>query len=375
MNGPRPIAFYAPLKSPDDPSPSGDRTMARLLLKALREAGFPPIVASHLRTHDKAGDGTRQEQARRDSFAEAERLIAHFRDFPEDERPILWFTYHVYYKAPDWIGPLVAGALDIPYVVAEGSRAAKRADGPWSLGHKGAEEALDRAGLVFSMTDRDRPALEQARPRHQKLVELPPFIDEAEWSAPRPQPRRLEVTPRLLAVAMMRHGDKLESYRILAEALTLLRHLPWSLDIVGDGEARAEVEAHFAPFTSRTRFHGMCDTDRLRDLYGRADLLVWPAVNEAYGMVLLEAQLFGNAVVAGDYGGVRSVVKSGETGILAPPGDVGAFARSAGTLIRDAIARRRMGEAARTFVHQERNLAQAAARLHDALVPLTGRGA
>ena len=201
--------------------------------------------------------------------AESERLIAHFRGLAEDERPALWFTYHVYYKAPDWIGPRVAAALNIPYVVAEGSRAAKRADGPWSLGHKGAEEALDRADLIFTMTDRDRPALEQARPAHQNLVELPPFIDEAEWGAPIGQPRRLDVTPRLIAVAMMRQGDKLKSYRILAEALTLLRHLPWSLDIVGDGEARAEVEAQFAAFTSRTRFHGMCDTERLRDLYGR----------------------------------------------------------------------------------------------------------
>ena len=60
-------------------------------------------------------------------------------------RPRLWFTYHVYYKAPDWIGPRVARGLGIPYVVAEGSRAAKRAQGPWALGHAGAEAALDRA--------------------------------------------------------------------------------------------------------------------------------------------------------------------------------------------------------------------------------------
>ena len=99
-------------------------------------------------------------------------------------------------------------------------------------------------------------------------------------------------------------------------------------------------------------------------------MLVWPAINEAYGMVLLEAQLFGNPVVAGDCGGVASVVKHGETGILTPPGDVNAFARSVGSLIRDAIARRRMGEQARDFVVGERNLAQAAMRLRAALLPL-----
>jgi hypothetical protein len=162
-----PVAFYAPLKSPDHSSPSGDRTMARLLLKALRAGGFAPNVASHLRTHDGKGDRGFQEQARRDAVAEADRLIAHFQSLPDGQRPVLWFTYHVYYKAPDWVGPVVADALGIPYVVAEASRAPKRADGPWALGHDGAERALDRADLIFTMTGKDRPALEVARPTHQ----------------------------------------------------------------------------------------------------------------------------------------------------------------------------------------------------------------
>jgi len=32
------VAFYAPMKAPDDPKPSGDRMMARLLIKALDAA-------------------------------------------------------------------------------------------------------------------------------------------------------------------------------------------------------------------------------------------------------------------------------------------------------------------------------------------------
>ena len=79
---------------------------------------------------------------RADLLAAADRLIAQYRTLPEARRPRAWFTYHVHYKAPDWIGPRVADALEIAYVIAEGSRAAKRADGPWALGHQGAEAAL-----------------------------------------------------------------------------------------------------------------------------------------------------------------------------------------------------------------------------------------
>ena len=132
----RPVAFYAPLKSPNHP-PSGDRTMARLLMKALDRAGYSPLLASEVRTLDKTGDRQRQESLQQQSLEEAERLIAHYWVLPEESRPCLWFTYHVYYKAPDWIGPRVAEALGIPHAVAEGSRAAKARKDPGLWGTKG----------------------------------------------------------------------------------------------------------------------------------------------------------------------------------------------------------------------------------------------
>ena len=366
----RPVAFYAPLKSPNHPLPSGDRTMARLLMKALDGAGFSPLLASELRTLDKAGDGQRQEDLRRQSMAEASRLIAEYRALPEEQRPCLWFTYHVYYKAPDWIGPQVADALGIPYVVAEGSRAAKRAGGPWATGHDGAEAALDRADAILVMTAHDREALEAARPQHQTLIDFPPFLDVQEWPASDNHSSQ-DGEPRLLTVAMMREGDKLASYRILAAALSHLRHLPWTLDIVGDGDARDEVERLFAPVAPRVRLHGRIDGKAdLKALYEAADLFVWPAVNEAYGMVLLEAQAFGCPVVAGAYGGVASVVKHEETGLLTPPGDIAAFTEAVSRALQDREGLRRLGLAASRFVRQERDLDHAAERLRHALQPL-----
>lgn len=43
------IALYAPMKSPAHPVPSGDRTMARLLVRALELAGHRVALASDLR--------------------------------------------------------------------------------------------------------------------------------------------------------------------------------------------------------------------------------------------------------------------------------------------------------------------------------------
>ena len=323
-----------------------------------------------MRTFEGRGDGLVQERLRTECAGEADRLIAAYRDGPAGRRPRLWFTYHVYYKAPDWIGPRVADALRIPYAIAEGSRAGKRAEGAWQLGHASAEAALDRANAIFVMTEADKPALARARPATQRLVDLPPFIDSDDWPplAPRHEER---AGLRFLTVAMMRSGDKLASYRILAAALGRLADADWTLGVVGDGDARREVEHLFAPFGRRVAFHGQVDDRvRLAPLFAEADLLLWPAVNEAYGLALLEAQAFGCPVVAGAYGGVASVVRDGETGILTPPGDDMAFAAAVAALMTDPRRRHALAAAASRFVAAERGLRPAAERLRSALMPL-----
>ena len=52
-------------------------------------------------------------------------------------KPHAWFTYHLYHKAPDWIGPRISETLKIPYIIAEASYAAKQSGGPWDSGLRG----------------------------------------------------------------------------------------------------------------------------------------------------------------------------------------------------------------------------------------------
>ena len=239
--------------------------------------------------------------------------------------------------------------------MAEGSRAGKRARGAWAAAHAGAEAALDRADAIFVMTEADREALERHRRNGQRLLELPPFIDLEEWSDPPTATPGGAGVARLLTVAMMRHGDKLASYRMLAAALAGLPDGGWTLDVVGDGEARPEVETLFADLAPMSGSTAASTTaDRCAGFYAAADLFVWPAVNEAYGMAFLEAQALGCPVLASAYGGVASVVRHGETGELTPPGDVLGLAKALARLVGDAPRRRALGQAARQFVRAER---------------------
>src|SRR5436190_16779829 len=188
------IAFYAPLKPPGHPTPSGDRRIARLFLEALRRAGHQPFVASRLRSFDGHGDARRQARVAALGQRIVERLLWQWREKPETA-PHLWFTYHLYYKAPDWLGPAISTALGIPYVVAEASCAAKRAGGAWASGHRAVEQTLRRADAVIGLNSADRDGVMPLLRDRCRWFALPPFLDAAAYPA---RPARPAEAPRLI---------------------------------------------------------------------------------------------------------------------------------------------------------------------------------
>ncbi|HET6223689.1 MAG TPA: glycosyltransferase family 4 protein [Dongiaceae bacterium] len=373
------VAFYAPLKPPTHPVPSGDRRMARLLMAALARANHRVELASRFRSREGHGDPARQEALAAIGRRTAERLIRAYRARAPDARPELWFTYHLYYKAPDWLGPAVADALRIPYVVAEASHAGKRADGPWAIGHEAAAVAIARADAIVNLNPTDISGVMKVASETAIIVLLKPFLDGADFAAAtaRRDESRADLAcrfaldpekPWLLTVAMMREGDKLQSYRVLGDALARLDGTPWQLLVVGDGPARSAVEGALARLgAGRVRYAGARLPEELPPFYAAADLQVWPAINEAYGMTLLEAQAAGLPVVAGASGGVPAIVSSERTGLLVPPGDADAFAAAMRALIEDPERRRRMGSEALDTIAREHDIATAAGVLDRAL--------
>lgn len=371
------IAFYAPLKAPGHRVPSGDRRVGELLMRALERAGNHVELASTLRSYDGAGDAKRQAALREQGSAIAAQLIARWREAPR--RPELWFTYHVYYKAPDWLGPVVSAALGIPYVIAEASYAPKRSGGAWSMGHAAAGDAIGRADLVLCPIRDDVACLEPVVASRARITLLPPFLDPAPFRAAldsRDAHRaslaaqyRLDTSvPWIVVAAMMRPGDKLASYRVLAAVLARLRDLPWALVAAGDGPARAQVESALeAVVPGRTHFLGELAAPALAATYAACDLCIWPAVNEAYGMAMLEAQAAGVPVVSCATRGVPDVVVDGRTGLLAPRGDEAGLALHARALLENAERRGAMGRAAAAFAGGERSIESAADRLRSAL--------
>jgi len=373
------IAFYAPMKAPTHPSPSGDRRVAQLLWRALEAGGHEVTLASDFRAYDGAGDGDVQQALARRGADIAAALIAEWQAGSGAARPDLWFSYHLYHKAPDWLGPPICAALDIPYVAAEASYARKQTGRAYAAGLEASLHAIARADAILSFTPEDQEALQPVVKSPACLHRMAPFLDAAPYRAAYSDRQRhravlaqrhgLDINrPWLLSVAMMRPGDKLASYRLLGRALNLIADPPWQLLVAGDGEARVHVEEALSPIGGEyVFFAGKQDAKDLIAFYAASDLLVWPAVNEAFGMVLLEAAAAGLPVVAGNWRGVSEIVASGETGILIGPWDDVDFAEAVVELTRDNKRRIAMAEAAAARAESEHSMTAAVTVLNRAL--------
>ncbi len=328
--------------------------MARQFVRILGEAGHSVEIASQLRSFHAAPE-TVLPDLEAAANAEIDRLT---RAWEADGPPDLWFCYHPYYKAPDLIGPVLARRFSLPYVTAEASYSARRNIGWWARHQEALKSLVERAALNICLTARDEAGLAAAAPE-ARLARIAPFID-AELANITAAPE----AGRLVTVAMMRAGDKMQSYAALAEALQRVRSDAWRLAVIGDGPERNKVRQLFALLPQeRIEWIGELPREGVMEQLARASVFVWPGYGEAYGLAYLEAQAAGLPVIAHETAGVPEVVVDGRTGILTPAGDVDALAGAIDRLLQDFELRRSLGQRARDFVLTERSQPVIAAQI------------
>lgn len=340
--------------------------MARLLMQAMTLAGHDVYVASELRAFLKNADDPDYENLRQTASQEIAKIA---QQWQASGKPDVWFCYHPYYKAPDLLGPKLCEQFGVAYITSEASYSNRRNIGHWTDNQQLLLESIKRAAINLCFTKRDHDGLRSAA-ANAKLAMLPPFIDPSIFLRNNPNPQAY----RLVTVAMMRSGDKLESYAELGGALAKLPpDLSWTLDIIGDGPERKTVEALFSEFNpSRIIWHGQKEPVEIAAILSNSALYVWPGHGEAYGLAYLEAQAAGLPVIAEHTAGVPEVVQHGKTGLLTPANDADAYAIAIEHLLRNESERHAMALNARHFVKDDRSLANASQRLNTILLSYTG---
>ncbi len=115
-----------------------------------------------------------------------------------------------------------------------------------------------------------------------------------------------------------------------------------TLVLVGDGPERdaAEQEVDRLGLKKNVRFLGK--VDNVADVLRGSDLFLLPSATESFGLAALEAMACGVPVIASAAGGIPEVVVDGETGFLAPPGDVERMTERALAALTDAAGHERL---------------------------------
>lgn len=208
--------------------------------------------------------------------------------------------------------------------------------------------------------------------RHASRLDALAVLSErtGEWFAETfgPSAPRIEVIPNALPAGFRPRStlqtrtvvtagrlvtEKQVGHAIEAWALLAPRHPSWILRIFGDGPLSGVLRRQINQLGLHDSVQLNGNSPHLAEEWAKASIALMTSRNEAFPLVLMEAQAAGVPVVSYDCpNGPREILLDGQTGILVPPGDVEALAGRLDQLMTDDTLRHRMGAAAAEAVNR-----------------------
>ncbi|GIO36790.1 glycosyl transferase [Paenibacillus antibioticophila] len=136
-----------------------------------------------------------------------------------------------------------------------------------------------------------------------------------------------------------RVGDVVEVFKKVQE------QMPAKLLFVGEGPDLPKIQWKIREMGIEDKVHFLGKQDDIAQVISMADLLLLPSEKESFGLVALEAMACGVPTVGSIAGGIPELITHGETGYLAPIGDVDAMAEHCLTLLTQPEKMKRFREA------------------------------
>jgi glycosyltransferase involved in cell wall biosynthesis len=213
---------------------------------------------------------------------------------------------------------------------------------------------LRRAERVFAVSGYTRDELARWNGLDRDAIELLPCALDPVWEeefASGVRPDAAQDAATILTVARLHESERYKGIDSVLRALAQIAasHPSARYEIVGDGSDRGRLEALARELgvADRVRFLGRATPAALAEAYARCSFFAMPSSKEGFGIVFLEAALFGKPSIGGRHGGTPEVVIDGQTGLLVDREDVSALCDALRTLLDDPERRRALGDGAR----------------------------
>lgn len=171
--------------------------------------------------------------------------------------------------------------------------------------------------------------------------------------------------PVILSIAAM-SSDKGTVHTVEATRRLWQEGVPVDLVLIGAILAPFQRYLDQLPAADRARITllGPADDATKRDALAAATLLALPSRTDSFGIVFLEAWLYGKPVVAARTWGVTDVVRDGANGLVVPFGDVRALSSAFRRLIDQPELATQLGERGRRDTLTRHTWSQKCAAVH-----------
>lgn len=229
---------------------------------------------------------------------------------------------------------------------------------------------LRRADLVITWDHHMTVAL-PFQPPPDKVLTIPRGVDLGVF-----HPGQIPTGRRAPSIVASRSLQRWYRVDLLLQALQeVARKIPEvKLEIVGDGPDRRALQtlAHRLDLESRVTFHGHLNSGRLANILRGSKIYVAQIAFDGVSASLLEAMGTGVFPVVPDNDANRGWIKHGQTGLLYPPGDVGALANNLVTALRNTGLCTRAAEQNLNQVQERGDRARNMRTIYDRMVSLLG---
>ena len=144
--------------------------------------------------------------------------------------------------------------------------------------------------------------------------------------------------------------EEQKGHKYLFEALNLLKVIPWTLWIIGEGSRRAELERLAKNLDLRERVMFLGVRDNIPEILDKMDIFVLPSLWEGLSLALVEAAASAKPIVASKIGGIEEIVENEKTGLLIEPKNVKSLTDGLERILLGEEDALKMGCSARAYV-------------------------